>query len=431
MRWSVLLLSACVEYGVNSEKPAPEAPEPEGAPVIRVEPTAIDFGELPLGDTSAPVTVTVTNDGDSPLGLDPLALEAPTAPFSVTNLGSTLLDAGASTTFTVSFLSDVAGEAAAEVLVGSNDPATPVVPVALTAAGVAGDIAVDPVSHDFGTLEFGATDAVDVWITNEGVSALVVSDVRYETTGTELTMDLQESVNGPLPWTLDPGEARIVRVDYAPIDDVPDEGFVVVTSNDPDEPSASGQQLGNARAWEGFSTGWYIVDDGTNYETTSNPSRVVDHHGDIDGYWYEPSGVHAMLDSVDIAGDYAILHDYIVARAGAPTPVTGPLSFRTSSSVPSLTYASYSYVLCDFWIDAGDDPNLYEVSAGVVDDGILLLLNGEQVGNLILSETGRWTLTNAVPGAVNTLVVILMDNAQVDKYLYDLAFYRDGVIVSG
>ena len=118
-------------------------------------------------------------------------------------------------------------------------------------------------------------------------------------------------------------------------------------------------------------------------------------------------------------------------RSGTPTPVTGPLTFHTVSSVPAFTYASYSYILCDFWLDSTDDPALYSISSGTVDDGILILVNGEILGNLTLGGSGSWPLDNAVPGAVNTLIVILQDNSAVDKYLNDLAFYRDGVIVSG
>jgi hypothetical protein len=174
------------------------------------------------------------------------------------------------------------------------------------------------------------------------------------------------------------------------------------------------------------------VDDSTNYETTSNASYRVDYHGDSDGYWYEPSGARGLVGSADPVGDFAILRDYVIARAGAPTPVTGPLNFRTSSSVPSLTYASYSYVVCDFWIDPADDPALYEVVTGNVDDGVRVIVNGVVLGDIILGGTGRFSLDGVgVPGEVNTLAVILMDNAQVDKYLYDLGFYRDGVIVGG
>jgi len=427
----LLVLVACSDYEVNG-KDDPPAPGDDGsAPAIRVEPRSVDFGALPLGSTSDPAVITVTNDGDAPLGLDAVTLADPTAPFAISALGSALLPPGDSTTFTVTFLPDLPDPAATDALVASDDPSAPVVEVALSGGGVAGDITVEPASHDFGTLDYAATDAVDVTIRNDGSAPLLVSDVTYTTAGLELALDPRTAENGPLPWPLAPGERRVVTVAYSPTDDVADEGYVTVFSDDPDEGEAYANQLGNGRAWEGFSTGWYIVDDGTNYETTSNPAHTVEYHGDLDGYWYEPSGAHGLIESTDAAGDFGILHDYVVARAGAPTPVTGPLSFRTSSSVPSLTYASYSYVLCDFWIDASDDPNLFEVSTGAVDDGVLVLLNGEIVGNAILGGTGRWTLTGARPGEVNSLIVILMDNSQVDKYLTDLAFYRDGVIVGG
>lgn len=427
----LLVLAACVEYDVNGKSVPPAPGEEEGVPAIRVAPGAVDFGYVAVGGTSDPAVVTVYNDGDAPLGLDPVVLADATAPFAVTALGSSLLPPGASTTFTVTFLPDLPGLSGTDALVRSDDPDTAEVALALTGGGVAGDLTVTPALHDFGTLEYQATDAVDVMIRNDGDAPITVSDLTYTSPGTELTFDAREGENGALPWTLSPGDARVVTVTYAPTDDVADEGYVTVVSDDPDEAYVYANQIGNARAWEGFSTGWYIVDDSTNYETTSNPSYTVEYHGDRDGYWYEPSGAHGLIGSADPEADFAILRDYVIARAGAPTPVTGPLTFRTSSTVPSLTYASYSYVLCDFWIGAGDDPNLYEVSTGAVDDGVLVLLNGEIVGDVILGSSGRWTLTMARPGEVNSLVVILMDNAAVDKYLVDLAFYRDGAIVSG
>ncbi len=428
-----LLAAGCLDYGVNGgDKPVGE-PEPveETAPDIRVEPLAIDFGPLPIGGTSDAAVVTVFNDGDAPLGLDPLSLVEATAPYTLTSLGSTLLDPGASTTFSVTFQPDLPGGYVADALVGSDDPDTPEVAVSLAGEGITGDLTVEPALHDFGTLEYLATDALTVTLRNDGAADITVSSVTYDTAGTELTFDLRESVNGALPWVLAPGASKEVGVAYAPTDDVADTGTVVVHSDDPDEPRLAADQLGNARVWEGFSTGWYIVDDSTNYETTSNVSHVVETHGDLDGYWYEPSGAHGMVDSADIPADFAILRDYIVARAGAPTPVTGPLNFYTTSIVPSLTYASYSYVLCDFWLDSGDDPALYEITTGAVDDGILVIVNGEILGSATLGSGGSWPLTNAVPGAANSLVVILMDNAQVDKYVQDLAFYRDGVMVTG
>ncbi|MDP2308354.1 MAG: choice-of-anchor D domain-containing protein [Pseudomonadota bacterium] len=427
-----LLAVGCTEYGVNgAEKPVEPAPDVETAPAIRVEPLALDFGAIPIGAASDAALVTVTNDGDGPLTLDPLSLVEPSAPYTLTALGSTLLEPGGSTSFSVTFAPTLAGGYLAEALVGSDDPVTPEVAVSLAGEGLEGNLTIEPALHDFGTLEHLATDTVTLTLRNTGAADVTVSGLTYTTVGAELVFYPQEAANGALPWVLSPGGSKEVRVAYAPTDDVADEGYITVASDDPDEPQLYATQIGNGRVWEGFSTGWYIVDDSTNYETTSNAARVVETHGDLDGYWYEPSGAHGMIGSADVAGDFAILRDYVVARAGAPTPVTGPLSFYTSSSVPSLTYASYSYVLCEFWLDSTDDPSLYEITTGAVDDGIVIIVNGEILGNAILGSGGSWALTNAVPGAVNSLVVILMDNAQTDKYVQDLAFYRDGVMVTG
>ena len=53
------------------------------------------------------------------------------------------------------------------------------------------------------------------------------------------------------------------------------------------------------------------------------------------------------------------------------------------------------------------------------------------LGELKYSQSGTWALTDAIPGQVNTLLVILEDNAMWEKYVYDLTFYKDGVMVSG
>ncbi|MFZ5475593.1 MAG: hypothetical protein ACOZNI_02355 [Myxococcota bacterium] len=292
------------------------------------------------------------------------------------------------------------------------------------------EIAVDPAEHDFGSLELGETAELPVTIANVGEVRLKIDDLDYAS-GAELAFDPDEAVNGALPWALAPGEARTVWVRYVPVDEVPDAGELGVASNDPVTPVARASQEGRAVPFPGFSTGWYVVDDATVYPTVSNPSYVVDRVGDPDGYWYEPSGVHGLLGSADPIGDFEVLHDWILERAGAPTPVTGPLTFRAGSAVPPLEGASFSYVMCDFWLDWGDDPSLYTIASGMVDDGVRVMVNGEVLGHLEYGQSGSWPLTGAIPGQVNTLIVILQDNAEIEKFLVDLAFYRDGVMVTG
>lgn len=422
----LLLLLACSEYEV---KGGPEDPAGAPAPDIEVYPPRLDFGAIPVGDTAGPETVTVRNVGGATLLLESPTVDA--GAWTLTALGAVALAPGEETTFAVTFLAEAPGPASGAVTVRSDDPDEPTTAIPVTGEGLVGDLALAPATHDFGTLEMDATDAVALTLTNEGAAPVTVTALEYATASGELSLDDAEAAYGPLPWSLAAGEARELVVRYAPVDDVVDTGTLTVRTDDPDEPALTAVQTGTMRVFEGFSTGWYIVDDHTVYETVSHPSYRVDFHGDPDGYWYEPSGAHGLVGSADPETDFAVLRDYVIARAGAPTAVTGALTFRSSSSVGALTEASFSYILCDFWLDATDDPARYAITMGTVDDGVQVMVNGEILGNVTLGNSGSFALDNARLGEVNSLVVILMDNAAVDKYVYDLAFTRDGVIVSG
>ena len=49
----------------------------------------------------------------------------------------------------------------------------------------------------------------------------------------------------------------------------------------------------------------------------------------------------------------------------------------------------------------------------------------------ISDPSGTWALEHAIPGAVNTLLVILVDDAAVHKGIASLSFLHDGVLVEG
>jgi hypothetical protein len=290
-------------------------------------------------------------------------------------------------------------------------------------------IVLDPEVHDFGVVAVGAAAPVNVQVRNEGRMALHVSDVRLAP-GDGMSLDVRTGENGPLPWVLQPGEARRVAVTYAPSQAVGSEAWLQAASDDPDQPLARAHQFGMARPFPGLAGGWYIVDDPSIFDTDV-PDRAVDRVGDPDGYWYEASGVHGLLGSVDPAGDFEILAAWIRARAGTPTPVTGPLDLRAASSVRRLRGVSFAYVLCDFWIDPGDDPSRYVVALDDVDDGARVLLDGQVLGQVEYGQSGSWTLAGAATGRLHTLVVLVQDNAAVDKYVLGLRFTRDGVTVTG
>lgn len=206
---------------------------------------------------------------------------------------------------------------------------------------------------------------------------------------------------------------------------------MTVRSDDPDEDEITATQVGDGLAFEGFTTGWYVWDDGVAYETTSNPAHVVESHGDYDLYWYEPSGVHGLLDSTDPTADFEIMRQYVLDHAPTPVEVSGPFTYDGDSTLATYAFATFTYFMCDFYLEPDADPTAYEISAGSVDDGIEVIVNGHILGTMLLGESARyWPLTHAEPGRVNTLIVILVDDSAVDKYVYELAFYKDGIMVT-
>ena len=282
---------------------------------------------------------------------------------------------------------------------------------------------VSPGSIDFGAQDVGASAHDAVTLSSVGEVAVTVK--RLEWGG---STDLSYSPLS-LPLVLEPGEEELLGVHYEPTDEGADSALLTVVSDDPEAPEQSVDLDGSAKTFEGFSTGWYVVDDGVAYETTSNPSYVVDHHGDPDLYWYEPSGAHGLLGSSDPEADFALMRDYVIARAGAPYPATEPFDYDADSTLATFEYATFTYFLCDFWLDAGEDPSRYTISSGAVDDGIQVMVNGEILGQIKLGQSDAWPLSNADAGAVNTLIVILVDDSASDKYIHDLGFYKDGVFV--
>ena len=87
--------------------------------------------------------------------------------------------------------------------------------------------------------------------------------------------------------------------------------------------------------------------------------------------------------------------------------------------------------MCDFYLEKGDDPSLYAINIGAVDDGVQVMVNGNILGHLVLGQSGSFTLEHARLGEINTLIVILADDSASNKYVRELGFYRDGVLVKG
>ena len=438
-----LTLCACSEYNVSGKTETATG----GAPAIEVDPRIVDFGTVDTLETSVDRVVTVTNVGDAPLEIYSVRLGTPAVEFTVTALDETTLPMSEDLSLVVSYTPAGEGESSDVLIIESSDPAEPESLIDLNGRLVYPPedppeppeelgtpvIKVAPSAHNFGIMSIGDTARTEFAVRNIGDGNLVVTDAIFDPSSPEMILNLHAGTNGPLPWTLGPEEAKHLSLDYTPTDEGFDFSQTIFRSNDEDNPEAPFSATGTTRAFEGFSTGWYIYDDGLEHETTSSSAHPITSHGDTDLYWYEPSGAHGLIGSADPESDFALMREHVLAGAGEPTPITGPISFESGSTLATFAFATFTYVMCDFWIEEDEDPASYTVQAERVDDGIQVMVNGEILGHMLLSSSATsWSLADVGrPGEVNTLIVILVDDSRSNRYLRDLAFYRDGVMVEG
>src|ERR1700757_1639812 len=111
------------------------------APIAVVTPKALNFGNVLVGSTAGPQSITLSNTGTAVLNISGLgltgknpgdfALPASTAPCGAT------LDPGANCTIDVTFTPTAVGARAAFVTITSNDPVNGTLNVPLTGAGTA------------------------------------------------------------------------------------------------------------------------------------------------------------------------------------------------------------------------------------------------------------------------------------------------------
>ena len=245
----ILALLGCSENALVQKDGLVDDVTDGSEPDIEVDPVSIDFGSIDV-TSGEPVaqTVTVRNVGTAALELQNLQLEDATAPYTLSAFGAVLLQPTEETQFTVTFNPATAEARSTRVLIDNNDTDEDPAIVEITGSGIAPAIQIDPNVYDFGTLFIGCESTLPVTISNVGNADLVVSGFEYTTrSGEELIFDPLTATNGPLPWTIAPGAEYAVQVGlgFRPLDNIEDEGFLVVHSNDPLQADAQAHQTGN------------------------------------------------------------------------------------------------------------------------------------------------------------------------------------------
>ncbi len=183
-------------------------------PTLEVVPASLDFGIQPVGVTSVPQTVTVTNNNNGTVTFSSISITgANSADFSVaSDTCSPSVAAGAQCTVSVTFKPSVAaGEAATLVFTDSDVNSPQNVSLSGTGSASAPGVGLVPTSLAFGGQLLTTTSAAKmVTLTNTGTSSLTVNTI-----GTSGDF-AQTNTCGTLPATLAASANCTISVTFAP-----------------------------------------------------------------------------------------------------------------------------------------------------------------------------------------------------------------------
>ena len=200
------------------------------SPNIAISPTAVDFGEVVLGQ-SALQTILIENTGSAPLEIFETSLSgADSAEFAILNGGAITIPPSAGYNLQVNFTPQSLGSKSAVVTVLSNDADQPAISIPLTAiARGIPDITVIPLTIDFGVVPVGQSALGTFLVINDGNDLLTgLSEIVGN------TVDFSFEFGGG-NFNLAPGDTNIIGVRFEPFQLGMLFTVLKITSNDPDE----------------------------------------------------------------------------------------------------------------------------------------------------------------------------------------------------
>jgi hypothetical protein len=213
------------------------------APRIVVTPNPVTLGTTAIG-VPVSVSAAIANQGGS-VAVTAASITFDAAEFSL-GAGPSYpvsLPQGASFMQTITFTPTVTGLRNGELTLNTNDPANPTIKVPLQGTAGPPAITLDTGSVAFGTTNVGATSpATQVTISNTGFSALTVSSIILS------GMNPNDFVLNPMgfPATLGVGGSGKFSVSFAPTASGSRSGTVIITSNDPSNPTKTVSMFGSA-----------------------------------------------------------------------------------------------------------------------------------------------------------------------------------------
>jgi hypothetical protein len=199
-------------------------------PQLSLNAAALNFGNVSTG-LKATNKLVLTNAGAANLTISLLTLTG--TDFSLSAITTpTTLTAGQSAQVAVTFSPRAAGSATGNLSIASNDPADPVIDVALSGTGTTaptGQLNASADSVSFGSVATGTKAEQQIVLTNTGnagvtISSITVVGAGIKTSGVEV------------PGTLNAAESAPLKVSFSPTTSGSVTGSITVVSNAANSP---------------------------------------------------------------------------------------------------------------------------------------------------------------------------------------------------
>jgi hypothetical protein len=218
-------------------------------PVVSRSPTSLDFGSLGVGFTSAPRTVTLTNNGDAVLNITIVPSGDFALAGSTTCPSSGTVAAGTNCTIDVTFTPTATGSCTGDITITDDAYGSPHV-VSLAGDGLpAPAITLSATSLDLGSQLLGTSGswvsnpANTVTVTNTGTAPLIISPISISSATGDFTIALPNTA-GPTACqllmapdiTLAVSESCRIPVQFLPTVRGFETGQITITHNAPGSP---------------------------------------------------------------------------------------------------------------------------------------------------------------------------------------------------
>ena len=221
-----LFSAACGEYGIHSTEEVKDGP----APLILVEPSAIDFGTWSSHDTVTH-TVRVTNVGEADLRVEDVTVfDQPEFDINYGGVWDLIIEPEDYIEFEATFTPGAGGQRDGWITVYSDGVNLPEAIVDLVGFGAVPQLLIEPNPLSFGAQFIGCDDEKTVAFTNIGSEDLVISATDFASDG---QIELYAIDPLPMPLTIAPAEQVEVGLRYTPVGELDTQAVLTVTSNDP------------------------------------------------------------------------------------------------------------------------------------------------------------------------------------------------------